>query len=82
MLFLRKGIPAWVDLKMNDYKSVLYGEQWTNKTIEVRSLRLNKDKEMSRTTVFRRGLTAINIKLAVQEDGISCLPLKNKDNYE
>ena len=72
----RKGIPNWHILSQNNFSDVLYNKDNTPKTTEVRSLRLDKDKKMTRTSTIKTGLTAIHIKLGVAEDGITCDPLK------
>ena len=46
---------------------------------EVRSLKLNNDKKMTRTTMLKLGLTDIHCKMAVQSDRVKCLPLTDKD---
>ena len=72
----KKGIPKWFDLKKKDFEDKLYNENSIEHCVEVRSLRLNKQKQMTRTTTVKTGLSAIHVKLAVMDDKISCRPLK------
>lgn len=77
----RKGIPKWVDLKLDAFYDTLYNEENVRHKAEVRSLRLNKDKKMTRTTMIKAGLTAIHVKLRVKDDKVSCEPLKLGENF-
>ena len=77
----RKGIPNWHILSQNNFSDVLYNKDNTPKTTEVRSLRLDKDKKMTRTSTIKTGLTGIHIKLGVAEDGITCEPLKHNGKF-
>ena len=72
----KKGIPLRVKLEMEDFKKTLYSDVRNEDKIEIRSLRLNENKQMSRTTTIRRGLTGIHVKLGVQPDKVTCRPLK------
>jgi len=75
----RKGIPKWAELTMNDFYDTLYNDQKERNIVEVRSLRLNRDKHMSRTTTRKAGLSAIHVKLQVDQDRITCSPLRYRD---
>jgi hypothetical protein len=77
----RKGIPNWVDLPLNDFLNVLYSEDCSTTMTEVRSLRVNRDKKMTRTTTFKRGLSGIHVKMRVKNDRVSCEPLKIDGKY-
>ena len=55
---------------------VVYNKKTTQDNTEVRSLRLNTNKKMTRTATIKTGLTGIHIKLGVSDDGVSCEPLK------
>ena len=76
----RKGIPKYVKLVLDDFYETLYGDS-KQKRVEVHSLRLNQDKEMTRTTTRRVGLTAVHVKLGVGPDKVSCSPLLLNDQY-
>ena len=77
----RKGIPKWFDLELNDFFDVLYNDNAAKNVTEVRSLRLNMEKQMTRTTTRKSGLTGIHVKLAVQKDRVTCQPLKVNGIY-
>ena len=72
----KKGIPKWFDLKKQDFEDTLYEEKSIEHSVEVRSLRLNKQKQMTRTTTVKTGLSGIHVKLSVLPDKISCQPLQ------
>ena len=76
----RKGIPKYVKLVLDDFYETLYGDA-KQKRVEVHSLRLNRDKEMTRTTTRRVGLTAVHVKLGVGPDKISTHPLHINGQY-
>lgn len=72
----------WAKLRMSDFKRKLYNSN-VGDCVEVRSLRLDREKKMSRTTLIKKGLSAVHVKLRVSQDKVTCLPLKNKDEeYE
>lgn len=75
----RKGIPNYIDLSTKEFLDTLYGDCLVNNQVEVRSLRLNKQKTMSRTATLKAGLSPIHVKLQVEDDRISCKPLKYLD---
>ena len=76
----KKGIPHSFRLEMAEFKQSLYGDNFSH-TVEVNSLRLDKDKRMTRTKLKKKGLSDIHLKLGVLEDRISCLPLKIDNQY-
>ena len=71
----KKGIPHSWRLELQDFLDTLY-EDAGKHTVEVRSLRLNKDKKMTRTTLRKQGLSDIHVKMSVGSDRIVCLPLE------
>ena len=71
----RKGIPKHIELDLDNFYETLYADA-KQKNVEVHSLRLNRDKEMTRTTTRRKGLTGIHVKLAVARDRITCSPIQ------
>ena len=75
----RKGIPNYIDLTTEEFIETLYGEYNRNNRVEVRSLRLNKEKNMTRTNTMKEGLSSVHVKLQVARDRISCRPLQNSD---
>ena len=77
----KKGIPYSCTLNIDDFKETLYGANKEKHKVEVRSLKLNQTKQMTRTTMYKLGLSDIHCKLGVQEDRVTCLPLKENSNY-
>ena len=77
----KKGIPYSCKLELNDFIDTLYGENNSAHMIEVRSLRLNYEKQMTRTTLRKAGLSDIHVKMGVQSDKVTCLPLKENEKY-
>ena len=77
----RKGIPNWADLKLESFYDTLYNATATRHVADVRSLRLNQNKQMTRTTMLKSGLTGIHVKLGVKEDRVTCVPLKIGDQF-
>ena len=71
-----KGIPHSHELKMTEFVGRLYGNE--SHYVTIRSLRLNRDKQMSRFTARKRGLSDIFLKFDVANDAITCAPLKKK----
>ena len=74
----RKGIPAYVELTTKEFFDTLYEDNVKNK-VDVRSLRLDKNKKMTRTSTIKSGLTPVHVKLQVGEDKVSCRPLQRPD---
>ena len=66
---------------MEDFKQTLYEDNEDDHVVEVRSLKLNIEKKMTRTTMLKLGLTDVHVKMAVQEDRVRCLPLRDKDGH-
>ena len=75
----RKGIQNSVELEAAEFKDVLYGTIENHRTT-LNSLRLNKEKKMTRTSTNKRGLSGIIYKTAVKEDRILCEPLRDAEN--
>ena len=71
-----KGIPHSEHLTMTNFVEQLYGEE--SHYVTLRSLRLNKQKKMSRFTLRKRGLNDLFMKFHVDDDGITCTPLTKK----
>ena len=72
----RKGIPKWAELTMNDFRETLYHDNKDRNVVEVKSLRLDRqNKQMTRTTTRKAGLSGVHVKLRVATDRITCTPL-------
>ena len=61
---------------MSEFVTQLYGLE--PHYVTVRSLRLNKERLMSRCTTHKRGLNDIFVKFHVEDDVITCTPLTKK----
>ena len=74
-----KGIPHTEALLLEDYLKMLY----TNDShyVTLRSLRLNRNREMARTTLQKRGLSNIFFKFPLENDSITCTPLTRNNEY-
>ena len=73
-----KGIPHSIQMQLQHFRDVLYQTNEDRHIVDINSLRLNKEKIMCRTNCVKQGLSDIFIKLAVDSDKITCLPLKVK----
>ena len=65
---------------MDEFKEVLYGENYKHK-VTVKSLRLDREKRMTRTTLQKSGLTDIHVKMGVEWDRVTCEPLKLNNQF-
>ena len=74
-----KGIPHSARLTMNMYLETLYGKG--SHYVEMRSLRLNRKRQMTRITGTKRGLSDIFLKYRIADDGITCSPLMKNNEY-
>ena len=74
----KKGIPLIVPLELDEFRDVLYSN--LEHFVDVKSLRLNRDKEMVRTSTRKKGLSSITVKLRVGQDLINCHPLVDRAN--
>lgn len=70
----KKGIPYRFKLELEEFKEVLYGDNYKHR-VEVKSLRLDREKKMTRTTLKKSGLTDIHVKMRVEWDRVVCEPL-------
>jgi len=66
---------------MEQYSDVLYRGHETNHMIELKSLRLSRDRQMARFSIHKKGLTDLFYKLRVESDRISCTPLQVNNEY-
>ena len=77
----RKGIPKSFPLTVKNFHDALYHPERNQERIKINSLRLNKRKAMGRCTLNRKSLSSIHCKLYVEDDNISCSPLKFENSY-
>ena len=57
----------------------LYGNNSHHVTL--RTLRLNRNLEMARITQIKSGLSDIFVKFHLEDDGITCRPIKINGQY-
>ena len=74
-----KGIPHTQNLRSDTYLEALYGKG--SHYVTLRSLKLNKHREMTRITMEKRGLSDIFVKFRLADDGVTCLPLMKNNEY-
>ena len=74
-----KGIPHNEKLKSEQYLEVLFSNN--SHFVTLRSLRLNKNREMARITQIKKGLSDIFFKFRLENDAITCKPLTLNDQY-
>ena len=74
-----KGIPHSTNLNLNRYLDALYSKG--SHYVKLRSLRLNKDRTMTRITQTKSGLSDIFVKFPLDSDGVTCLPLRKNGTY-
>ena len=74
-----KGIPHNENLLLEDFLKMLYSND--SHFVTLRSLRLNRNREMARTTLEKRGLSNIFFKFRLEDDGITCTPLTRNNEY-
>ena len=72
--------PRQFKLEHAEFKEVLYGEDFKHK-VQIKSLRLDREKRMTRTTLLKSGLTDIHIKMRVEWDRVTCEPLQKDGHF-
>ena len=72
------GIPHSNHFAMDEFFSVLFNGT-RGREIAINGLRANKEGQMTRQTMTKRGLSSNFFKMAVQSDAITCLPLTDKN---
>ena len=76
-----KGVPSRNQFKMRLFQSVLLDEKTPRQKITINSLRLNKNKEISRMKMEKSSLSDIFVKMQVLADKITCAPLSKNGKY-
>ena len=77
----RKGIPKSIPLTIRNFSDALYNTYNTQQKIKIDSLRLNREKTMTRSSLIRKSLSAIHCKLFVENDNITCSPLRKDQKF-
>ena len=65
---------------MSEFYDVLFDGK-RGRGIDINSLRTNRDGQMTRQTIHKRGLSSNFFKMQVQSDSITCKPLRNKNGF-
>ena len=60
---------------MDIFRNVLLDSTFPVQKVEINSLRLTKNKDMSRTKTVKNSLSDIFLKMRVSSDAITCEPL-------
>ena len=76
-----KGIPHVNSFAMDTWLGALLDESFPHQEVTINSLRLNRNKEMSRMRCQRAALSDVFLKMQVADDKISCTPLMKNDEY-
>ena len=77
--FFSEGVPRCVKLTENEYRQCLF--EGTPHDVPFNALILNSDKEMSRISTTKRGLSDAITKIFVHDDKVSCSPLRKNNVY-
>ena len=78
-LLFHLGIPREVKLTEAAYRSALF--EGTTFDVQVNSLLMNKDREMTRIQMYKRGLSDSCTKVTVHSDKVTCTPLMQYGKY-
>ena len=76
-----KGIPHCNSFEMETWLSVLFDESFPLQSVEINSLRLNRNKEMSRMQCQRSSLNDVFLKMQVNSDKVTCTPLMKNGQF-
>lgn len=69
-----QGIPHRIPLELKNFREVLYGV-CDDHNVQLSTLRLDKNRKMSRFTQHKQGLSDLYVKHQVLPDKISCTPI-------
>ena len=75
-----KGIPHRIPLELKNFREVLYGV-CDDHNVQLSTLRLDKNRKMSRYTQHKQGLSDLYVKHHVQSDKITCKPISLNGKY-
>ena len=76
-----KGIPHANKFQMDTWLGSLLDESFPKQEVTINSLRLNRQKEMSRMCCKRSALSDVFVKMQVQADKVTCTPLMKNNEY-
>ena len=77
--FYNSGVPSDIQLSLETFKRALFNKEAPK--VEVNSLLLNRQKEMTRVKFQKIGLTDVSLKYFIHEDLISGTPFKKDGKY-
>ena len=66
---------------MADFHNVLYAHSEGTIDTEVRSLRVDKNRKITRTKTIKTGLSGIHVKLRIENDRVICKPLLDGNKF-
>jgi hypothetical protein len=70
-----KGVPHNNNFATQMFIDVLLDETTPKQTVDIHSLRLNREKEISRISMTKTSLSDVFVKMRVEDDKITCRPL-------
>ena len=73
------GVPSDIQLSLETFKRALFNKEAPK--VEVNSLLLNRQKEMTRVKFQKIGLTDVSLKYFIHEDLISGTPFQKDGKY-
>ena len=73
------GVPRSVKLTEQAFRECLFSGETVD--VPVNSLMLNKDKDMVRIAMTKRGLSDACTKVFIAEDKVTCTPLKKDGSF-
>ena len=71
-----KGLPQCVNIQYQNFKASL--EKGESFYVDLQTL-TRKDNQMSRVTTRKRGISRVFTKFPIENDGVTCGPLKVND---
>ena len=74
-----KGIPHYVNLSLDAFLSKLYDHG--DHKVTLTSLRLDNQRRMSKITQIKKGLSDLFCKFHIENDQITCTPIKLNDQF-
>ena len=66
---------------MDQYREVLFQQNMEPHKVQMSCLRLNADKKMARYRFIKKGLCDLFFKMQVNDDAITCSPLKENGQF-
>ena len=73
------GVPKSVDLTEQAFRECLFEGQTVD--VPVNSLMLNSDRQMTRISMIKRGLSDCVTKVYIHDDKVTCTPLQRDGSF-